>query len=89
MMHCFNQLTIEAENLRRSGANIRESDEICDALGSQSSARTCAGRSEWIALILIDLSQVSDVALARRWVRKYHRIVRDIGVRMSISNLNQ
>ncbi|KAJ7307669.1 hypothetical protein DFH08DRAFT_824196 [Mycena albidolilacea] len=29
-------LTIEAENLRRSGANIRECDEICDALGSQS-----------------------------------------------------
>ncbi|KAJ7307658.1 hypothetical protein DFH08DRAFT_975481 [Mycena albidolilacea] len=38
-MHDFNQLTIKAENLRRSGANIRECDEICDAVGSQSSAR--------------------------------------------------
>ncbi|KAJ7848003.1 hypothetical protein B0H14DRAFT_2768532 [Mycena olivaceomarginata] len=32
-------LTIEAENQRKSGENIRDCDEICDALGSQASAR--------------------------------------------------
>ncbi|KAJ7307679.1 hypothetical protein DFH08DRAFT_824205 [Mycena albidolilacea] len=32
-------LTIEAENQRQSGANIRDCDEICDALGSQSARR--------------------------------------------------
>ncbi|KAJ7848034.1 hypothetical protein B0H14DRAFT_2583257 [Mycena olivaceomarginata] len=32
-------LTIEAENQRQSGENIRDCDEICDALGSQASAR--------------------------------------------------
>ncbi|KAJ7663510.1 hypothetical protein B0H14DRAFT_3076087 [Mycena olivaceomarginata] len=32
-------LTIEAENQRQSGENIRDCDEICDALGSQWSAR--------------------------------------------------
>ncbi|KAJ7307690.1 hypothetical protein DFH08DRAFT_944590 [Mycena albidolilacea] len=33
-------LTIEAEKQRKSGENIRDCDEICDALGSQASART-------------------------------------------------
>ncbi|KAJ7806617.1 hypothetical protein B0H14DRAFT_2610366 [Mycena olivaceomarginata] len=37
-------LTIEAERQRQSGENIRDCDEICDALGSQASARTCAGQ---------------------------------------------
>jgi hypothetical protein len=55
-MHCLNQLAIEAENQRQSGENIRDCDEICDALGSQSSARTSADRSGWGALILIDLA---------------------------------
>ncbi|KAJ7848027.1 hypothetical protein B0H14DRAFT_2768587 [Mycena olivaceomarginata] len=32
-------LTIEAENQRKSGENIRDCNEICDALGSQASAR--------------------------------------------------
>ncbi|KAJ7806589.1 hypothetical protein B0H14DRAFT_2610343 [Mycena olivaceomarginata] len=32
-------LTIEAEHQRQSGENIRDCDEICEALGSQSSAR--------------------------------------------------
>ncbi|KAJ7307673.1 hypothetical protein DFH08DRAFT_1051542 [Mycena albidolilacea] len=32
-------LTIKAENQRKSGENIRDCDEICDALGSQSAAR--------------------------------------------------
>ncbi|KAJ7847994.1 hypothetical protein B0H14DRAFT_2583216 [Mycena olivaceomarginata] len=34
-----NLRTIEAENQRQSGENIRDCDEICDALGSQASAR--------------------------------------------------
>jgi hypothetical protein len=55
-MHRLNQLTIEAERQRQSGENIRDCDEICDAFGSQASARTCAGRSRWGALILIDLA---------------------------------
>jgi hypothetical protein len=66
-MHGLNQLTIEAERQRQSVENIRDCQEICDALGSQASARTLAGRSGWLSLILIDLYQVDDVVLGRRW----------------------
>ncbi|KAJ7848015.1 hypothetical protein B0H14DRAFT_3673998 [Mycena olivaceomarginata] len=40
-------VTIEAEIQRKSGENIRDCDEICDALGSQSSARRrrCLGQA--------------------------------------------
>jgi hypothetical protein len=66
-MHRLNQLTIEAENQRKSGENIRDCDEICDALGSQASARTCMDPSGWLSLNLVDLSQVDDVVSGRRW----------------------
>jgi hypothetical protein len=67
-MHRLNQLTIEAERQRQSGENMRDCNEICDALGSQASALTCAGLSGWVSLILIDLSQVTDVVVSdRRW----------------------
>jgi hypothetical protein len=66
-MHRIHQVTIEAEIQRKWGENIRDCDEICDAFGSQS-ARTCTGRSGWVSLVLIDLSQVNDVVVSdRRW----------------------